>query len=334
MKLDQAREIAVVRLSALGDVCHTIAVVQAVQRRYPQARITWITGPLEAELVRLLSGVRVVEYDKRHGLKGLLALRSALSGCRFDVLLHMQWSLRASLVTRMLKARVRVGFSRRISREKQHWFVNHLAPDPVGMHVLDALMSIAYAIDAGEAQPSWSLSLPACSIELPERFVAINPSASKAERNWSQTGYLALIAHLVDRGVCVVLTGGPSLQEKQFAEALSKNDKVVNLVGKTSIAQMLTVIKAAQLLVSPDTGPAHMATIVGTPVVGLYAHSNPRRTGPYRDQDKVISVYDTLAEKEYGKPISELPWASRVHDQSAMHHIQSEQVIALVDSLL
>jgi len=102
--------------------------------------------------VRLLDGVRVVEYDKKSGISGLLALRSQFKGQVFDVLLHLQWSFRASLVSRMVKAKRRVGFALSHSREKQHWFVNELAPEPQGEHVLDSFLSIASVL--GVTQPS------------------------------------------------------------------------------------------------------------------------------------------------------------------------------------
>jgi heptosyltransferase I len=111
-------------------------------------------------------------------------------------------------------------------------------------------------------------------------------------------------------------------------------DGVINLVGKTSVEAMCTLIKGASLVISPDTGPAHIATLVGTPVLGLYALSNPKRTGPYNDIKNVVSVYEELAEKEYNKSVSELPWATTVHDPKAMQHIRVEQVLAKLDALI
>ena len=95
-----------------------------------------------------------------------------------------------------------------------------------------------------------------------------------------------------------VLTGGPSELEVTFSQNIESGiEGVINLVGKTSVESMCTLIKGASLIVSPDTGPAHIATLVGTPVLGLYALSNPNRTGPYNDMQNVVSVYEELAEK-------------------------------------
>ena len=343
MEQENIQHLAVVRLSALGDVCHAMAVVQSIMTRYPAMKVTWITSPLEANLVRLLNGVNVVEYDKKSGFSGLLALRSLLKNQHFDVLLHLQWSLRASLVSRMVKAKRRIGFALSHSREKQHWFINEFAPEPKGEHVLDSFLSIASVLGVSEASLPCELSLPkvdATSLkldnELPDSYVVINPSASKADRNWTIEGYQAVIERLLSNNIPVVITGGPSSEEKEFAKQIiaERTESVINLVGKTKLDVMLSVLKEAKLVISPDTGPAHMATLVGTSVLGLYAHSNPKRTGPYRDLDKVVSVYESLVEKEYQKPVAELPWSTRVHDPDAMQHIRIDQVLTEVDRFI
>ena len=328
--------IMIVRLSALGDVCHAMAVVQAIMQRHPNAQVTWLTSPLEAKLVRLLPGVEVIEYDKRSGFKGMFAIKRALRERYFDILLHLQWSLRASVLTRMVKAGRRVGFARAQSREKQYWFVNELAPLAQGEHVLDSFMAQASVLDVSEPSLPCELNLPPLPKELSVPYVVINPSASKAERNWTVAGYQAVLECLSEKGITAVLTGGPSEQEQQFAQQIleGKSADVINLVGKTPLDKMLRVLKQAELVVSPDTGPAHMATLVGTPVLGLYAHSNPARTGPYKNLDQVVSVYQELAEKEYQKSVAELPWSARVHDPKAMQFIQIESVLARLESML
>ena len=336
MPEEKPLRIMIVRLSALGDVCHAMAVVQAIQQRHPDAKISWLTSPLEAKLVRLLPGIEVIEYDKRSGFKGMFAIRQQLAARCFDYLLHLQWSLRASLLTRMVKAQHRVGFARAQSREKQHWFVNQLAPQAQGAHVLDSFLAVASVLGVSEPSLPCKLNLPPLSNALPTPYVVVNPSASKAERNWTLEGYRALLKAIAAKGWHLVLTGGPSEGEKQFAEQIVQDldVPVTNLVGQTQLDEMLSVLKAARLVVAPDTGPAHMATIVGTPVLGLYAHSNPARTGPYRNLAEVVSVYEALAEKEYHQKPSDLPWSTRVHDPKAMQYIEVDAVVKQLEAML
>lgn len=335
MQQESIQEIAVVRLSALGDVCHAVAVVQAMMKVYPTAKITWITSPLEARLVSLLEGVDVIEYDKKTGFSGMFELRAKLKHVSFDALLHLQWSSRSSVLTRMLKVKRRIGFSLSRSREKQHWFVNELAPEPLGDHVLDSFLSVASVLGVTKVAFPCQLTLPEIDFDLPNSYVVVNPCGSKVEKNWTLEGNRAVVKRILEKGFTPVLTGGPSELEVNFSQNIEEEmDGVINLVGKTSVEAMCTLIKGASLVVSPDTGPAHIATLVGTPVLGLYALSSPNRTGPYNDIKNVVSVYEELAEKEYNKPVSELPWATTVHDPKAMQHIRIEQVLTVLDTLI
>ena len=118
-----------------------------------------------------------------------------------------------------------------------------------------------------------------------------------------------------------------------FGQWLPQAAQPVDLVGQTNLKQLLALIGEASLVLAPDTGPTHMATIVGTPVIGLYAHHNPARTGPYLCRDYVVSVYQELVEQETGKPLAELSWRTRLKDPEAMAKITHEQVIAAFDRL-
>ncbi|MNO84720.1 Glycosyltransferase family 9 (heptosyltransferase) [compost metagenome] len=104
-------------------------------------------------------------------------------------------------------------------------------------------------------------------------------------------------------------------------------------MGQTNLKQLLALIKEASLVLAPDTGPTHMATLAGTPVIGLYAHHNPDRTGPYLCREHAVSVYQELIEQETGKPLAALDWRTRLKDPDAMLKITSERVIAAFDRL-
>ena len=97
--------------------------------------------------------------------------------------------------------------------------------------------------------------------------------------------------------------------------------------------QLAALIHQANLVLSPDSGPAHIATTQGTPVIGLYAYHNPLRTAPYHNLDNVVSVYEENVQKEQGKPSSELPWATKLKGKNLMAEIQVEQVVAQMRAL-
>ena len=111
------------------------------------------------------------------------------------------------------------------------------------------------------------------------------------------------------------------------------NFQPVDASGKTSLKQLAALIHQSNLVLSPDSGPAHIATTQGTPVIGLYAYHNPLRTAPYHNLDNVVSVYEENVQKEQGKPSSELPWATKLKGKNLMAEIQVEQVVAQMRAL-
>ena len=126
-----------------------------------------------------------------------------------------------------------------------------------------------------------------------------------------------------------MLCGSPVFKDivlGQEIQSLMKEESI-NLIGKTSLTQLVAVLKKADIVLSPDSAPAHLATTQGTLVIGLYGHNDPRRTGPYQNLEYVVNIYDEYAEKQYGKPIEALPWSSRVKGKDIMGHIETEQVI-------
>ena len=108
----------------------------------------------------------------------------------------------------------------------------------------------------------------------------------------------------------------------------------MNLVGKTSLKQLLALLKQASVVIAPDTGPAHMAVTVGTPVIGLYAHSNPDRTGPYTYRHYVVEVYHQQLIAQFGKTAAQLPWGQRVKGAHLMEQISVEAVQQMLDQVI
>jgi hypothetical protein len=108
--IEPPASLCILRLSAIGDTCHVVPVVRTLQRAWPATRLTWIIGRGEAQLMSLLPGVEFITIDKRAGWAAARTLRLALRGRRFDLLLHMQLSLRASLASTLIRARARIGF--------------------------------------------------------------------------------------------------------------------------------------------------------------------------------------------------------------------------------
>ncbi|MCL1120981.1 glycosyltransferase family 9 protein [Shewanella seohaensis] len=332
--------LCLLRLSAIGDVCHAVAMVQAIQRQYPQLKITWVIGKLEYQLLKHLPGIEFVIFDKSQGWRSYFNLHKALKGRRFDVLLHMQVALRATLASLAISAKVRVGFDRARAKEGQWLVTNHRVEPLAEPHVLDGFMGFAKAIGVSDITPSWNIPVPQADTEFAQRQIAdgekvlvICAAASKAERNWLPERYAAVAQHAVNKGYRVILCGGPTALEKTLADDIANacSAKLDNLVGKTSLTQLLALLKRASLVLAPDTGPAHMAVTQGTPVIGLYAHSNPGRTGPYLSQQYVVSAYqEAIASQQSG----EVKWGTRAKGEHLMALISVEAVIEKFDQVI
>ena len=323
------------RLSAIGDVCHAVAAVQALQKQWPTTKVTWIIGRVEAQLLEGLEGVELIVFDKKTGFAGMKDIWKKLSDRKFDALVHMQLALRASLLTLGIKANHKLGFNFKRAKEAQWLFTNKTIEDVQSQHVLDSFYSFVEYLGVPRSIPEWNLPIGAEDTLFAKETlsqkptVVISPAASKDERNWLPERYAELADYAISQGYQVAICGSPAEREVALANAIMEKmaHPALNLVGKTSLKQLAAVLKEAAVVVAPDSGPAHIATTQGTPVIGLYGHSNPLRTGPYNDQSSVISVYEKHAELQHKKPISELPWSTRVKGDHVMADISVASVV-------
>ncbi|MBQ4847419.1 glycosyltransferase family 9 protein [Pseudoalteromonas sp. MMG005] len=340
---DQYNSICILRLSAIGDVCHAVSAVQDIQAAHPHAKITWVIGKVEAMLLSGLPGIEFVIFDKKQGKAAYNQLRVCFKGRKFDVLLHMQVALRANLVARCIPAKKKIGFDKHRSKELHSLFINKRIQAQSEPHVLEGFQNFARAIGAKCGIPSWEMpySVDDESVasqllyELDKVFV-IAPAASKEERNWLPERYAKVAEHAHKQGFSVVLTGGPTTLEQTLADKIVSQAccPILNLVGKTQLKQLLCVLKQAKLVLAPDTGPAHMAVTVQTPVIGLYAHSNPQRTGPYLYLDYVVEVYHYNLFEQKKKTAKQVPWGTRVKGADLMSQISTEQVVTMFDHVV
>jgi len=336
------KSICLLRLSAIGDVCHAVAMVQAIQKQWPTTKITWIMGKIEAQLLHDLPNVEVIVFDKKTGYAGMKASWKQLAGQRFDALLHMQLALRASALTLGIKAKYRIGFNFKRAKEGQWLFTNKKIADNASQHVLDSFFEFAYFLGIDKVAPTWDIPLAPSDIEFSQAIstenkplFVISPAASKDERNWLVERYAAVADHVAQQGFQVVLCGSPAPREVKLGEDIVQlmHSQVTNLIGKTSLKQLTATIKKASMVLAPDSGPAHIATTQGTPVIGLYGHSNPNRTRPYLSADSVVSVYEQHVQEQHGKSVDELPWSTRAKGEHIMKDISVEQVIAQFERL-
>ena len=337
-------DLCVIRLSAIGDTCHTVPVVRALQAAWPSTRLTWIVGKTEHSLLRGLEGVEFVVLDKSQGVGGYGGVRRALRGRRFEALLHMHASARANLVSLLVSSPIRLGFDRARARDYQWLFSNVRLPARPQRHVMDGLFEFAEALGVERGTPRWDIPVEPADAAFAERAVepggatlVISPCTGQRfrnYRNWRVDWYAEIADYAAMRyGARVLLTGGTTEIERSYGLGITERCKAKpqNLIGRTSLKQLLAILERSSVVLCPDSGPAHMATAVGTPVVGLYATSNRHRTGPYFSQHLVVDKYPEAVEREFGRPIDTLRWGQRVRDPEAMSLITVPDVVAKLD---
>jgi heptosyltransferase I len=336
--------VCILRLSALGDTCHVVPVVRTLQRSWPETRLTWIIGRAEASLMSLLPGVEFITIDRNAGLRAVPDVRAALRGRRFDWLLHLQLSARASLVSTLVRATHRLGFDRARARELQWLFTNARIPARGNEHVLDSFQGFLDALGLQRGPLEWNLPLPQeardyAAALIPDRqpTLVVSPCSSHAARNWRPERYAAVIDHAVERhGMRVLLCGGRSPLERDMGSAIERHARAapINQIGRDTLPQMLALLARATVLLSPDSGPVHMATMVATPVIGLYAATRLQRVGPYLSRQWCVDRYPQAARRFCGCEPSQLPWQRKIERPGVMDLIEVEAVCQRLDALL
>ncbi|WP_051176453.1 glycosyltransferase family 9 protein [Luteimonas mephitis] len=322
------RTICLLRLSALGDATHVVPLVRTLHRAWPGVALTWVIGKAEHKLLEGLDGVEFVVYDKKTGLAGMRALRRQFDGRRFDALLQMQVAARANLLSAFVPATRRIGYDRARSKDLHGLFVNERIPDRPGIHVLDAIGSFCEPLGLKQDTISWDLPVPDEAREWARAqwpqdaapTLLISPCSSHALRNWRADRYAAVADHAAARGWRIVLCGGRSQLERDTADAIitSMQAPPLDLVGKDTLKQLPALLERADLVMTPDSGPMHIANAMGTKVLGLHAASNPVRSGPYSDRRYCVDRYDDAARKYLGKPASALKWGTKIEHDGVM----------------
>jgi len=335
--------VCLIRLSALGDVCHCIALVRAIQREWPGTALTWIVGRGEHRLVRGLPGVEFIVFDKRAGACEMLRLGRALAGRRFDVLLHAQVSLRANLLATRVRARRRIGFDRARSREGHGLVVGERIRAVRFQHQAEALLEFARALGidpAGvdRAPPVAGRDRAFACAHQPEagRAVLISACSSHPKRNWLPGRYARVADWVAGQGRPVILIGGSSPAEREMAEAIESAAArpLTNLVGRDTLGQSLAMLERAACLVAPDSGPVHFAAALGTPVVGLYASTWARRSGPLGSLEHCVDRFPEACRKFLGRQPEAVKWGKRIEADGVMALVEVDEVIEKVSALL
>ncbi|MBQ0831232.1 glycosyltransferase family 9 protein [Marinobacter sp.] len=335
------KSICILRLSAIGDVTHVIPVVLSLQEQVPGVKITWIIGKIEAKLVGDLPGVEFIVFDKKAGRKAYSDLLKQLKGRKFDALLHMQVAFRANLAAACIRAKARVGYDQARSKDLHSLFINRRIAPAEQQHVRDCLASFIEPLGLQTAPPNWLIPLSESDHEFARNHLAsdrknliISPCASHTLRNWPTERYAQLADHAVRvHGMKVILVGSPAPFEADYCAAIetAMKEKAHNICGKDTLKQLTALMSRADLVVAPDTGPAHIASTVGTDVLGLFAASNPNRSGPYNSLEWCVNRYPEALQKFTEKSVADARWGAKAEFEGAMELVTVEDATVMLD---
>ncbi|NJD18835.1 MAG: glycosyltransferase family 9 protein, partial [Gemmatimonadetes bacterium] len=299
------RRSCIVLLSGSGDVVHGLPLALDLKRLDPAIHVTWVAEPGPAQVLAHHPAVdRVVVYRTRDGVRGLWELRRAMSDVDAHLALNLQRYLKSAWPTLLSGAGIRVGLPPSKTRDGIRWIHTHVLPEGPWKHTQDLFLDFRWALGVERDAPvSWDLALsPEEEEERHTWFDALGPApvaalvvaSANPKKDWIPERF-AELSDALDRdlGFRVILLGGPSPREHEVVARILRaaaSHPLDALAG--SVRTLMARLKGSSLVVSPDTGPLHLAHAMGVPVVGLFGHTNPWRVGPWRDfRDLVVDRY-------------------------------------------
>ncbi len=333
LSLPPSPRIAIVMMSAIGDAVHVLPVVEALKRHDPGTHITWVLQPGPASLVRGHPSVdEIVIFEKKRGARGLLDVRRALEGRPFDVALDLQVYIKASLVTALVPAPVKLGFDRARARDLNWLFTNRRIPPHAPGHVQEQYFEFLAELGIPPEPVSWNLGpwpeertrQGELLRELPAPLAMLVIGSSHPEKEWIPARWAELSDALYEHhGLTPVLAGGRSARELETEREIMRLAKHPprSTLG-VPLRDLVALIDASDLVVSLDTAPLHMAVALDRPVIALMGYNNPKRVGPYRR-------YHDLIVDAYGDPGEDYP-ISIAHRTGRVPRIQVADVLERV----
>lgn len=300
--------VGIVMMSAVGDVVHVLPIVHALKAFKPSMKLTWVLQPGPATLVRGHPLVDdIVLFNRAGGWKEFLNVRQALGERPLDLVLGLQVYFKAGLITQFAKSPVKLGFDRERARDANWLFTTHRIPPHVGQHVQDQYFEFLTALGVPFGAPKWTLGpwndeereWQRSFISQFDRPIApIVVATSKAAKDWAPERWAKVCQALWhDFGLQPVLVGGRSEREVAAEGIILREAPMAHSALGSGLRKLSAIFDAAALVLSPDTGPLHMAVALRAPVISLMGYTNPKRVGPYDySRDLMIDAYGNPGE--------------------------------------
>ena len=292
--LETRSRLLVVRLSALGDVIHTIPAVASLRDR---ADVTWAVEAPYRELVEIVAGVKTIPVRMKTWTRDPGAMFAAIGAMRgFDASIDFQGLIKSAMLPWAARAKTRYGFDSQAIREKPALlFSNRKVGVDTSKHVIDQNLQLAGGA-AGFSPPTGSGGLKPAAPQEWDRYpvpmpgyegsVVLLPGAGKPNKIWP---HFAVLARRI--GPRALAVWGPG--ERELAEATG-----ARIAPPTTLRELAGILRTAEVVIGGDTGPLHLAAALGSKVIGLYGPTDPRRNGPYGPLSRVVDHFATTKSME------------------------------------
>jgi lipopolysaccharide heptosyltransferase I len=309
--------ILIVKMSALGDVTHTLPALTTLRRHHPAAHIAWLVEEIAVDIIQGHQALdRVIVWRRRKWQQlaksgRLLTLARAVSAflrelrdTRYDLIIDFQALLKSALWVSLARGVRKAGYGPGMRHAEGSWIVlNERVPAvPNEKHAIDRYLllleglgmprlPLAYDFPfSPETEREAGSLLSAAGLPAGTAFVAANPMSRWPTKNWTTDHFAQLADSVVAHGLQLVWTGGPADRAAIDSICGSMQSKAVRVDGRTSLKTLAAIYRRARVVVSTDTGPMHIAAAVGTPVVALFGPTSPESTGPYGEGHSVLRV--------------------------------------------
>jgi lipopolysaccharide heptosyltransferase I len=289
------RSFLIIRLGSLGDIIHTLPAFASLRRHFPQARISWAVGPRGRAILECVPGLDDILVIRR----GKLLWNTRGLRQRDRVALDFQGLMKSGLVAELSRARTRIGFSKMNLREHlaSIFYTHRVGEVSENMSVIRKNLKLLEPLGIKETRLEFPLRLPAPAVarvrnELRRlgyrkgrRLVVCNLGAAWKTKRWPAARWTAFLQAMKKKrpGFFYVLLWGTKEEAQAAAEVGART--CTPLVPFLSVVEVMALLKETSLLVSGDTFALQAAGALGTPVVGLFGPTNPRRNGPFRPAD-------------------------------------------------
>lgn len=289
MVTSSAKRVLIVKLSSLGDLIHALPTIHCLKVGLP-ASITWVVNATYAPLLEYATDVdEVIPFDRERPVRGLWGMISELRRREFDLVIDLTGLFKSALISRLARGKLCVGPS--YAREFSWLFYQQqVGSRDLNRHAVERYLDVVRALGLDEGDRAFPLMFPPSSLPADgsQPVVVLIPSARWPAKLWPATSFADLAARLRREKVRVVMVGG---ELPSAGDPLVGLEGVIDLRGRTSLAELGAVLERADLVIANDTGPMHLAVALGRKVITLMGPTDPRRTGPYGTGHRILSTF-------------------------------------------